>query len=441
MCDTMVVLPEAAAEGSMLFAKNSDREPNEAQALVYFPRAVHPAGDTVRCTYREVPQVRETHAVMLSKPYWIWGGEMGANDHGVVIGNEAVFTKVPYDKEPGLIGMDFLRLALERADSAGKALHVIIELLEAYGQGGNCGHAHPLHYHNSFLIADPESAWVLETAGRQWAAQRVQDVRSISNLITIGSEWDLASEDLVETARKNGWCRRNEEFHFGRCYSDFLYTRFAGGRARWKRTTRLLEEKKGQLTVPDLMAVLRDHGSGAGEDWTPVHGLTGTTVCMHAGFGPVRVSQTAGSWVADIKPDGALHWVTGTSTPCTSLFKPVWMEAGLPDIGPEPAGTYDTKSTWWRHEILHREVLRDYAARLAVFRDERDLLESRFLEEAEFYENLDCRKRLQFSGACFADAARIEMDWIDRIRDRTLERHMPLFHAMAWKVFNREAGL
>lgn len=39
---------------------------------------------------------------------------MGANEHGVTIGNEAVFTKVPYDKQPGLIGTDFLRLTCRR---------------------------------------------------------------------------------------------------------------------------------------------------------------------------------------------------------------------------------------------------------------------------------------------------------------------------------------
>ena len=60
-----------------------------------------------------------TNAVLLGKPYWIWGAEMGANAHGVVIGNEAVFTRVPHEKQPGLIGMDLLRLGLERADTAG----------------------------------------------------------------------------------------------------------------------------------------------------------------------------------------------------------------------------------------------------------------------------------------------------------------------------------
>lgn len=41
----------------------------------------------------------------------MWGAEMGANDKGVVIGNEAVWTKMnsPADKEEKLLGMDLLR--------------------------------------------------------------------------------------------------------------------------------------------------------------------------------------------------------------------------------------------------------------------------------------------------------------------------------------------
>lgn len=441
MCDTMVALGNAAANGKTLFAKNSDREPNEAQALVYFPRAVHPAGSKVACTYRELPQVRETNAVLLSQPFWIWGAEMGANDKGVVIGNEAVFTKVPYDKGPGLIGMDFLRLALERGDTAETAMQVIIELLEEYGQGGNCGHTHPLFYHNSFLLADSEAAWVLETAGRHWAAEKVREVRTISNIITIGSEWDLASDQLVDFARKKGWCKRGQEFDFGRCYSDLIFSHFADGRSRHKRSCALLEARKGSLTVQDMMAILRDHGENSGETFTPVKGITGATVCMHAGFGPVRVSQTTGSWVSELDTDTTVHWVTGTSTPCTAVFKPVWMEAGLPDIGPGPAGTYDRESLWWRHEILHREVLRDYVSRLAVFKEERDLLESRFLEEVEFYQNMPLTKKTQFSQACFSDGDRIELEWLNKIKDRSLESHMPVYHALAWKGYNRKAGL
>ena len=157
MCDTFVALSEATANGSVIFAKNSDREPNEAHEVVHVPAAEHGPGAQVRCTYITIPQVERTNAVLLGKPYWIWGAEMGANAHGVVIGNEAVFTKLPYEKEPGLIGMDLLRLGLERADTAEAAVTVMTELLTTYGQGGNCGHTHDFRYHNSFLVADPSA--------------------------------------------------------------------------------------------------------------------------------------------------------------------------------------------------------------------------------------------------------------------------------------------
>src|SRR5690606_35942757 len=147
-----------------LFAKNSDRDPNEAQLLDWRPAAEHDPGSTVRCTWIEVPQVPATRAVLLSRPWWMWGAEIGANDAGVVIGNEAVFTKV-HEKEPGLLGMDLLCLALERASTAHEAVGVIVELLERHGQGGGCSFEHPrFSYDNSFIVADPNGAIVLETA-------------------------------------------------------------------------------------------------------------------------------------------------------------------------------------------------------------------------------------------------------------------------------------
>ena len=49
--------------------------------------------------------------MMLSKPAWMWGAEMGANEHEVCIGNEAVWTKDldSNDTTEALLGMDLLR--------------------------------------------------------------------------------------------------------------------------------------------------------------------------------------------------------------------------------------------------------------------------------------------------------------------------------------------
>ncbi len=177
----------------MLFAKNSDRDPNEAQVLRWYAGArARRRAATLRCTWSEIAQVARTHAVLLSQPWWMWGAEMGANEHGVVIGNEAVFTRGARDRRDKeapapLLGMDLLRLALERAATADEAVGVIVDLLERHGQGGSCSHEHPrFTYDNSFLVADPDGAVVLETAGRRWATEQVTGPgRSISNGLTI----------------------------------------------------------------------------------------------------------------------------------------------------------------------------------------------------------------------------------------------------------------
>ena len=181
MCDT---LGKLGSEKSF-FAKNSDRSPNEVQVLEYH-QAKQGLSGTLNCTYITVPQAKETFAVLLSRPSWMWGAEMGINEYGLCIGNEAVFTKGAYGKT-GLTGMDMVRLALERCKTAKEALQFLISLLADYGQGGNCGYDHDFFYDNAFLMMDRKELFVLETAGKQWVYKQYS-AANISNRLSIGAD-------------------------------------------------------------------------------------------------------------------------------------------------------------------------------------------------------------------------------------------------------------
>jgi dipeptidase len=348
VCDTLVSL----TPDGVLFAKNSDRDPNEAQIPRWHP-AVDRSGASgdVECTWISIPQVEHTNAVLLSQPWWMWGAEMGANEHGVVIGNEAVFTNQPLG-EPALLGMDLLRLALERAANAHDAVGVIVDLLERHGQGGPCSHEKPgFSYHNSFLVADPSGAIVLETAGSNWAVEQVVGRgRSISNGLTIAG---FAEEFASTTDARNTSCT--------------------------SRRARTQPAADAALDVADMFAALRDHGGGSSPVWSPTDGAMAAP-CVHAG-GSVSSSQSTASWVSDVRTD-PLHWVTATSAPCTSTFHPVRVDQPVDHLavfGPDPSNRFDPASRWWAHELLHRRALLDHEASVGLFAAERDRIEQEWI--------------------------------------------------------------
>jgi len=132
MCDTLIADAKVTNNNTAIFAKNSDRPPNEAQYLAWLPPRNYPGGEKVQCTYIKIPQAKETNAILLSKPFWMWGGEMGVNEHGLAIGNEAVFSKVPANKEPALLGNYPDRIGSYKEDRN--------ELEETYIQGGFAQH-------------------------------------------------------------------------------------------------------------------------------------------------------------------------------------------------------------------------------------------------------------------------------------------------------------
>ena len=125
MCDCLVALPAATEGACTLFAKNSDRPPAERQVVHWSaPR-------------RDLGVLRTTHIDV----------------------------------------------------AAHEAVAIITALLERHGQGGS-GHDPALSpngrpYWNAFLDASVGTAFVIDTSGREWAAEPVGDVRAISNRTSI----------------------------------------------------------------------------------------------------------------------------------------------------------------------------------------------------------------------------------------------------------------
>jgi len=439
MCDTLIATKSSTSSGIAIFGKNSDRPPNEAQHIAYFPAAQYAVNSRVKCTYIEIPQATKTHAILLSKPYWMWGAEMGVNEHGLAIGNEAVYSRVPANKEPALLGMDLLRLALERAVTPREAVQVIVDLLGEFGQGGNCASdadGEAMYYHNSFMIANADDAWVLETVDKQWAARQIRDVYSISNCYTLGGQFDLASPGLVEFAVQKGYTKSAGQFDYAKDYSDLIYTNFAKGRVRCATTAGLLEKNKGDIGVQTIIDTLRHHGD---ENFDPqTTSLTSVDVCMHAGFGPIHVSQSTASMVAYLDGTTPIIFATGTSAPCTSIFKPMWIASSL-DLGPVPTSRADSASLFWSHEQLHRATLLNYPERLRSYAHDRDELEKKFIQGALNLTKASPKERADFSKQCFHEAAQAEAEWLKRVEQ--IPARKKILAASAWTGFNKKAGM
>lgn len=346
MCDTFVVVKP----GRVLFGKNSDRDPNEAQVLNWVPARSYRRGSTLRCTWTDIPQVTKTYALVLSRPFWMWGAEMGANERGVVIGNEAIFTRGRVSRE-GLLGMDLVRLGLERGNTADAAKDVICQLIEQFGQGGRCGYDKAgFRYHNSFLVADASGAWVIEAAGRKIAEHRVDEgVYAISNGITL--------QALLR-------------------HEDRIRRRVSMASLRSQRVTCLAESANEAV---DAMRLLGDHGDDRERPrYRRLNGAMGAP-CMHAG-GWLAASQTVGSFVAELGSTSPRYWATGTAAPCLSVFRPI--SIGAPHEVGEPTGRRD-QSLWWRFEAVHRALLAADAETVSGYIADRDRVQARILESAE----------------------------------------------------------
>lgn len=383
-CDTLVLTSKITANNQNTLCKNSDRPLGEAQPLCFYERS------------------EGKYAILGSRPYWMDGFEMGANEKGLFIGNEAEGSRMPKETEEGVTGMAMLRIALEKASTAREATDVIADLLKEHGQNAN---AHPTmdrRYENTFILCDPEEAWVMETAGREWAAKKVEDFAAVSNCYQITDDYDLCSEGMEQLVTDNRWLRPGEKVNFAKAFTAPA-DRQRNSVARMRRMQKLVTEK---MTVKDMQKIFRDHFEGElnGPRFGSCYGNF-TTICMHALTGGIDSSQTAASMIMSYDERWKFKFLWAAGLPCLSVYIPLyWVDPEkkpmkVPECMSLGGEKYDPASLWWTMEHLSALVSVDEEQFGMPVRESLRKLEKGFEVQAEEAEEeaeemIDCGNKL-----------------------------------------------
>ncbi len=404
-CDTFVFVGATSPGASgTLFGKNSDRPSEENHEVIRIPSSHYDEGSSVECTFISIPQARDTLDCILSKPCWMWGCEMGANSFGVVGGNEAVNTLLAdellsLDGSPTkrLLGMDLLRLSLERGKSSKHALDTCIELLEEYGQGGPCcKEDSDWTYENAFLFADAKEAYILETAGiSHWAWERLNagEYRNISNGISIRSNWGAISKDIQSICKEKGWWDGTSKFDWkhvvcagGRAHSNLeACGREAAGKVHLetiaKKSKTLQSPPNARWYVEQMALILRDEDSG---------------ICFRDLMGFCSTGSQI-SWLPTSSDVDDSHFFTAASDPILAKYK----HFTFADTIRSERDDNGSNELWniWRSAALQRLHVRSSTLKmLSSFEDDA-------LAELEMK-----RKNTQNKSLSFAEAIRKEID-------------------------------
>ena len=384
MCDTIVALKNSTSTNSVLLAKSADTEVNEAEQIVKYPRREYTEGTAARTTHIKIPQAKLTYEVILGRSFWAWGSELGANERGVSVGNEAAFSQMI----------------------------------------GN------FSFDTGLLVADTDEAYIINCAGKEWAAKKVSDVYAISNRYQITNDWNLSSLKNDNDSKQN----------FNELFEDTSKSEGVCASDRENRAQQILEQRKGNISLSDMADIMRDVGEDPDNYEPDKAELKQNFVCMHAKPHPDAFWHATGAMITDSNEEGIVVWMTGTAANDLSIFKPLFFDIPLPQqLKYLPRGTYDKKSFWWKHENLHRKAIMDYKACKPEIRERFDELEKKFFNQSSNLRTSPNKEKIEFTQYCWDEAEKLTDILINNINKKTISLKPGPFVDM-WSVFNKEAG-
>lgn len=426
-CSSMVAAGARTKSGNIIFGKNSDRPINEAQPLCYFPPADHVEGEMVECSFMRVPQVAHTYGCIGSKPHVFFGFEHGVNEHGLIIGNEQVSGREAPERRWGLIGMDILRLTLERAKTAREAIDVIADLLETVGTGGDPNYR-ITPFNSNYVIADANEAFLFESHQRDWVAKKVDTVGFLSNCYSLQDDYTLVGKNAIKNAIDKGWIIEGQTFNPAKAWTidDCVFAE-SEGFVRYARLNDLMN-RSNEITPEYIMGILRDHYDDEDVLSTIYSPATAKIPCICSHPGGVSGCVTAASMVAELRKDvpkelAFTAW-TSMAPPCCSIFRPVYNTGKLPENLSGAHAMYEQKENWWTFIELERYIALNYDKWAAPVKESFKALEKEFLDEAEHIEstyNGDVSVLDEFSARAVKRSYDLARDHIDNIK-KTMRR-------------------
>ncbi|OQY09137.1 MAG: hypothetical protein B6I29_04035 [Marinitoga sp. 4572_148] len=215
-----------------------------------------------------------------------------------------------------------------------------------------------------YLIADFNEAYILETAGNNWVLKKVEDIYSISNSITIRSDYIKSS--------------LNEKIDFKKKFEKKLIAKIASGDFRRNITLNELKKRKGEIDVIDMLKITRIHNKSK-------NFFNGSlkNICMHSKS--LISSETTGSLIVKLKEGNIYIYATLSPRPCSSIYKPITFDNKnilFDENDVEKAVKY-----WKNRKILALRIGMDENLK-KIFMIKRDLIESELISMEWNKENI-----------------------------------------------------
>jgi len=306
-----------------------------------------------------------------------------------MIGNEAVSGREFPERRWGLIGMDILRLALERADTAANAVEIMGWLLETYGTGGDPAYRIP-SFNGNYIVADTKEAYIFESCQRYWAAKKVDDIGYISNCYSIQDDYSIIGKNVVKEVVEKGWADSNDRINVAKAFSkdDCIFGE-AEGYLRYTRLSKLMENR-ALFTPKMMMNNLRDHYDGEDYGKLLYSPASAKLPCICSHPGGVSGCASAASVVSILKanapePFKFIYWGS-MSPPCCSIFRPYYNISWLPDDLQHAHALYDDNDQWWVFTELERYIALNYEKFALKIRHGFNELENEFIAESDMLE-------------------------------------------------------